>query len=305
MDIESCPVCGETHFEIKDESDHGNTYKIQCAICGEYWIGRVAALRIKGQKDLRLSAWIRSNNLRSPGRPIEIVKERLQEILAGLPSVDIGARPLKLLESLALLTKTAGQPVSIMPSIDFPLAWSEGEDELVFHLEALKEDRSVTVQSNLDGTHSVVVTHAGWKKVSSSESKTSDVAFVAMSFSDELTEIWTDGIKPGIESAGYEAKRVDSDPHVGRIDLKILGDIRAARFVVADVTQQKQGVYFEAGFALALDKPVIWTVRQDEIEKVHFDTRQFAHILWKDATDLGQKLTDVIRGVIGEGPKSK
>jgi len=113
---------------------------------------------------------------------------------------------------------------------------------------------------------------------------------------------WIEGLRPGIEDAGYSAHRVDSEAHVHRIDQKIVADIRTSRFVVVDVTEQKQGAYFEAGLALGFGKTVVWTVREDELEKVHFDTRQFAHIVWTSHADLREKLRDVVVAVLGSGP---
>jgi nucleoside 2-deoxyribosyltransferase len=78
----------------------------------------------------------------------------------------------------------------------------------------------------------------------------------------------------------------------------ILGEIRRAQLVIADVTLQRQGVYFEAGFALALGRIVIWACRQDEIARVHFDTRQYSHVVWSDAADLRAKLEARIRATV-------
>ena len=62
---------------------------------------------------------------------------------------------------------------------------------------------------------------------------------------------------------------------------------------MGDFTGQRGGVYFEAGFAMGLGLPVIWLVRKDEVEKLHFDTRQYAHIAYESAEDLKQKLHKV------------
>ncbi len=51
--------------------------------------------------------------------------------------------------------------------------------------------------------------------------------------------------------AGYKAYRVDSKPHSDRIDAKIITEIKNSRFLFADVTEQKQGVYFKLVMALA------------------------------------------------------
>jgi hypothetical protein len=61
------------------------------------------------------------------------------------------------------------------------------------------------------------------------------------------------------------------------------------------------GVYFEAGFAQGLGIPVIWTCRSDQISHVHFDTRQFNHILWTTPEDLKVRLFNRIGAVVGLG----
>ena len=54
------------------------------------------------------------------------------------------------------------------------------------------------------------------------------------------------------------------------------------------------GVYYEAGFALGLDIPVIRTCRKDRLDKVHFDTKQVSHVLWQTSEDLRRNLEDHI-----------
>jgi nucleoside 2-deoxyribosyltransferase len=67
------------------------------------------------------------------------------------------------------------------------------------------------------------------------------------------------GIQPSIEvDCGFtKAIRVDREHFGDRIDDRIIAEIRRCRFIVADFTGQRGGVYFEAGFALGLGKPVI------------------------------------------------
>jgi len=59
-------------------------------------------------------------------------------------------------------------------------------------------------------------------------------------------------------------------------------DNPSAHRVVVTHPEQWAGAYFEAGFAMALCRSVIWTCREDHFKDTHFDTQQFNHILWKD-----------------------
>ncbi|MYN64152.1 MAG: hypothetical protein F4X11_03865 [Acidobacteria bacterium] len=132
-----------------------------------------------------------------------------------------------------------------------------------------------------------------------------------MWFDESMDEVWENAIKPGIEDAGYEAVRIDKEEHAGKVDDAIIAELRRARFVVADFTQGKDGprggVYYEAGFAHGRDIPVVFSCREDAIEKVHFDTRQYNHIVWeaKNLDEFRDRLRTRISAVIGDGPRKK
>ncbi|MDD9817856.1 MAG: hypothetical protein OXU61_06940 [Gammaproteobacteria bacterium] len=137
----------------------------------------------------------------------------------------------------------------------------------------------------------------------------SEQAFVAMWFSKEMKPAWEQGFKPGIEAAGYKPMRIDQKQHINKIDDEIIAEIRRSRFLVADFTAEPEkprgGVYYEAGFAHGLNIPVIFTCRADYIDDLHFDTRQFNHIAWKEENlgDLRKQLKNRISATIGDGPR--
>ncbi|MCE2516564.1 MAG: hypothetical protein J4F41_01755 [Alphaproteobacteria bacterium] len=133
-------------------------------------------------------------------------------------------------------------------------------------------------------------------------------AFVAMWFHDDTLDAYKKGIAPAIKGNGFNPFRIDHKEHNDKVCDEIIAEIRRSRFVVADFTCEKSkicrkfivrgGVYFEAGFAFGLNIPVIWTCREDAVDSLHFDTRQYNHILWKDPDDLKQQLTHRIAAVI-------
>lgn len=137
-------------------------------------------------------------------------------------------------------------------------------------------------------------------------SSASDQAFVAMWFDNSMRDAYKKGIAAGIEDAGYEPFRIDGKEHNNKIDDQIIAEIRRSRFLVADFTQgetgARGGVYYEAGFAHGLNIPVIFTCKEDVLGKVHFDTRQYNHIVWKTPEDLRERLAQRISATIGDGP---
>jgi hypothetical protein len=126
--------------------------------------------------------------------------------------------------------------------------------------------------------------------------------FVAMWFDPSLNEVWTNGFDPGIRTAGYRPIRIDKEDYIGGISDQIMAEIRRSRFVVADYTGQRNGVYFEAGFALGLGLIVIPTCRVDEVPKLHFDIKHLNTLVWKTPAELAEGLNRRIRAVIGAGP---
>ena len=102
--------------------------------------------------------------------------------------------------------------------------------------------------------------------------------------------------------------RIDRDPSVDKIDDAIIAEIKRSRFLIADFTHGEDGarggVYYEAGYAHGLGIPVIFTCRKDKINELHFDTRQYAHIVWDSPEELRTLLRDRILARIEEGPNA-
>jgi len=59
---------------------------------------------------------------------------------------------------------------------------------------------------------------------------------------------------------------VDELDHREKICDRMLAEIRRSQVVIADFTRHSQNVYFEAGFALALGRLVIWTCCEDHLK---------------------------------------
>lgn len=123
--------------------------------------------------------------------------------------------------------------------------------------------------------------------------------FVAMSFSESMNEI-RDTIKGTIRNCGYLPVLVDEIHYDSEITINdaIISGIKSCKFLIADFTEQKHGVYFEAGYALGKSKPVIYLCKEDDFDNSHFDTNHYPHIVYKDLKDLNEKLTLKIKAWI-------
>ncbi|MBN2209540.1 MAG: hypothetical protein JW759_09625 [Candidatus Coatesbacteria bacterium] len=211
---------------------------------------------------------------------------------------------------LTRLAETAGRPgakVFISDELHRPWAYARDKAELISYLEYLHEAgflrwfNPACGVSPRAGEHKITV--QGWRHLEELRKPNlkSEKGFVAMSFNkanDDLKNLRDRIIEPAIAHAGYYPVRIDRE-YVDKIDDGIIVNIRESRFMVADFTEQKQNVYYEAGFARGFGVKVVSMCSQDEIEKgkLHFDTRQYRHIPWKpdQLEDGSEELKELLR----------
>lgn len=120
----------------------------------------------------------------------------------------------------------------------------------------------------------------------------SNTVFVAMWFNEsEMAGVYDKAIKVAIEDKQYYdfyAIRIDKKEHNNDITDEIIAEIKSSKFVVADLTGYRGGVYYEAGYARGLGREVILTCRKDwfdgnpnEYRCIHFDVSHFPIIVWE------------------------
>jgi len=119
--------------------------------------------------------------------------------------------------------------------------------------------------------------------------------FVAMAFGPtDVNQIFDNIICRVLEDRQVQPVRVDRVEHNDNIDDRIMQEIRAADFAIADLTYSRPSVYYEAGYS-EREIPVIYTVREDHfrpqpddehgIFRVHFDLQMKNVVGWRDASD--------------------
>jgi nucleoside 2-deoxyribosyltransferase len=223
----------------------------------------------------------------------------LDELLDSFPE-SVAERLDRCLLNFERSSSRLGSPISIRNN-DFAITFTQEGSEMMFVLRCLADAGLITGYLS-HVPCSVILTAKGYERVADlnrgAYAQESQKAFVAMYFSHELEPAWTEGLKMGIEDCGFEAVRIDLLEHNGKICDAIIGEIRKSKFLVADFTGHRGGVYFEAGFMMGLGRPVIFTCREDELDQAHFDTRQYSHIKWTTPAELRERLRKRIEATI-------
>lgn len=107
--------------------------------------------------------------------------------------------------------------------------------------------------------------------------------FIALKFGDStLDDLLTEHIKPKLREIGHPLIDLRDVSRAGVIDNILRAQIQDAAFVVADLTHDNPGAYWEAGYAEGLGKPVIYICEKSKFDErqTHFDTNHCTTVMW-------------------------
>ena len=292
--VDICPICHCKDIESNRDFTT-DSWTIICETCGKYQITDTALVNAQSErpKDSHLlSGVLRNSWERGTHQQIDTIN--LSQLSKNAPRFTSLTEPMdRLLVWVSQKGKYLGDYVHLRATNEYPIVYSKNPEEFSFLLQSLKAAGYLENPGN--GKYRLTV--KGWERITEKSLAISDTgqAFVAMWFDDEMEKVWEQGFYPAIDDAGYQPYRIDLVEHNQKIDDRIIAEIRNSSLLVADFTGHRGGVYFEAGYALGLGIPVIWTCRKDHLEAAHFDTRQYNHIDWESPAELRQRLFNRIR----------
>jgi len=114
--------------------------------------------------------------------------------------------------------------------------------------------------------------------------------FVLMPFSNDYDDIYNYGIKESCKEAGTYCERVDEQIFQETILERIYNQIAKADIIIADMTGRNPNVFYEVGYAHALNKPTILLTQNSE--DIPFDLKHFPHIVYeKKISVIREELT--------------
>lgn len=318
----NCPICKSPTIET-EQDETVDIHHVTCMRCGDYFIdGHFEKIlrdnSFSMEEIIQISGWIRAQ--RSP----QITKSVLKNISkTSIPS--IAERGINLLRYLAKKFPKPGEYI-ILPleqvgkivinrhrineeglsqaaSEILPLlgvSYSENYNDLRYLLKEYLEK-----QGYLDSIKdSLFITPNGWTFIEDylAQKGTSKIAFIAMWYDEKHMKKLFPYISEAVEQTGYTPKVVISHEHNNDINDEIIALIKKSRFLIADFTGQRGGVYFESGLAKGLGKEVIWLCHENEKTNLHFDTSHYNFIFWNDnkkgLAELSKKLKSRIEATI-------
>ena len=323
----TCAICHKRGKGVDPKYSSLPVFAYSCSTCGHYTLG------ISADKDqipkfwnkqdhaslAKLSAFIKEYNLRTD-KTVSLINANdsedglpgyvftVDEALKAFPS-SISERFDRILLNLDQMAKKLNESANLVFDIDYPLLYAQDAEEAWETIIMLQKMGYVEIRSTDERPKrvaaSIKLLYQGWQRIDELRREPSTnlkQGFIAMSFSKDLHDVRKKGLEAGIEKAGYKAKIIaDQDDYNQDIHDEVLAKIRKSRFVVADFTENSHNVYYEAGFAEALDKQVIYTCRADCVKETKFNIRQRNMLVWEkdEYEDLCKRLANRIIRTVG------
>src|SRR5262249_1693924 len=156
---------------------------------------------------------------------------------------------------LVELLGTRGAPgdrATIVLDDDRSFLGAESRDGVMWAIAALHDTGLGKADLAAGPRQYVTLTLEGWKRFQELRAgrSSSRRAFMAMKYrAPELEALYAGTLVPAVRRTGFDLFRLDANPPAGLIDVRLRAEIRRARFLVADLSHENPGAYWEAGFA--------------------------------------------------------
>ena len=233
-----CPLCNQPSqvaFEFASRSPHA--LEGQCDRCGYVRIMEDAVAEANRLGKLQiLSAWFR----RIDSREVSLVKRLdIATIIADTPEYSVLEKLDLTLDAIAAKTPEPGQRSQFTPQNDYPLVYAGSVDEAAFYIRQLE---SLGYVEQTVGMARIVASGFQHLMEMQKSGRTSAFAFVAMSFAENMNDVYDNAIEHAIRDAGYKPIRVDRTEHVKRIDDEVLATLRTVEITADGVDLKKEGL---------------------------------------------------------------
>lgn len=282
----NCPICDKPEARLERDLVTG-AVQIDCPHCGKFSLSgsleaELSSLLKQPDAQPKLSHALRRSQ-ESSARPLFDTYAAEAALKQPLP------RPREqadfLVRWLAENSPGPGEQILVDYAEQGAIVGAKSKEGFELVIDHLFENGLVTGEQMKTNDAFATLTFAGWDHYENllRRGQVYRKAFMAMKFGDPaLDNVLGNVLKPSAKRAGFDLYKLTDRPTAGLIDNRMRVEIQASDFVVADLTHDNLGAYWEAGYAEGLGKPVIYLCEKSKFEqsKTHFDTNHHLTILW-------------------------
>lgn len=314
-----CPVCNSDLKELIERPGGRDAHYFSCPLCGDFVLSRTLIASfphlLENNKDASAKISHALRAMQQTNKGAELNTYTVDEILKrSLPTPREQAD--LFIRWLAENVDGPGETVWVEPGTHRSIIGAKSDEGFALVLRYLFDkglvEGNLSEAMSAPGKAHATLSFEGWDYYEELRrgGTTYRKGFIAMKFGDTLLDkLLGEVLKPYAKQAGFELLRLDDTPKAGLIDDRLRVEIQSSDFLVAELTHDNAGAYWEAGYAEGLGKPVIYICEKEKFEfsKTHFDTNHHLTIIWdKDnMPKAGEDLKATIRATLPQLAKQE
>ena len=270
-----------------------------CEVCGRYTLGRDAGFdplidpeHIRHSEVTQIQRAALSHRICKATREnktLTITKDLIAKVKQeGLPDGDV--KHTNVVHFIGEEVTSTGLPVPELPFNFHAIIGALDRNSAVeFAVRVYKSGilhATLAVGNNTESIVKIDLSFEAWKQYKSEKKKRvkQKYGFIAMKFDDPILKPFiNDVVKPAVsEGTNMELFDLRDLARAGIVENIIQTSIEGATFVIADLTHDNPGAYWESGFAEGVGKPVIYICEEEKFKEVktHFDTSHRMTVPW-------------------------
>lgn len=316
--MDFCPMCqNEVSIDNASFSGHKRT---NCPVCGEYYFAQHFFDNAKIIACAYIYNAIKNNDIipiftdhNELSKPIESNMEIVSpEVLLGYYPKNLSELIDQIILNIAFYIKTIGAKINNIYLTNINdrqyarksallktlfCIYDNNLDQisiLLKHLEKLGYIEPLSI-----GVFNLTLSFQGWMRVEKLQKDTSALnqAYLIASSKESMKDC-RNKMKKALADLGFVTKFSDETFYTRPVTREIFYELRRSKIVVADLTYYKPHVYYETGYAEALNKPVIYTCKKGYYVRRQFDINHNNTIKWESTNHLYKALINRVLAVL-------
>lgn len=314
-----CPVCrNEYDNESRRSGSQGPVVFFDCTLCGMFGIAdnmirdidqlSIEPNRLNGAQRARLVKFVHERSRAQTPNTFIVVREDLGYVFNEMRLPTPAEQAVNIIRYVGDRLVDSADGLDKLPLDFFILVGSPSPRRAGIIIQQLIADGVFTGGVSLPRTLMATVsgsieekklsasdldlTLRGWERYEAEKRGrfVGSYGFVARKFVQApLDALLRDHTRPALKDVlGFDLIDMRDGARAGVIDNVMREKIRDAAFVIADLTDDNAGAYWEAGFAEGLGKPVLYICERSKFERgalqgggTHFDTNHLTTVLWE------------------------
>jgi len=241
----NCTFCNKS-TDVYQKENNTSIYYVECKVCGKYKTENFSeTTTFTGLNPLEkamISAYTRELfELNAPVPELHTLdsENQIRIIINRYKNKTVLEKLNNLVLYVGKKSDYFGKPLYFHEETDYPITFSCNKEES-YNIRNQALESGYFAQPITGGN--VKLTWQGWQKYEELKSQLihSKKCFIAMWC--DLIDMYRDGIEPAIRELGYEPIFIEREEHNEKICDLVIAEIRTCRFLIADVTGQRQNV---------------------------------------------------------------